>query len=358
MRLPLPRASSDSSVTGKASRRPSLLTAAMSAGEWGRGNGGEWGQFSWGEWGQFSCTTTRYEYDASNLGQTGQVVRRALPSATNQPWTVDWTYGDNLADRRLEAIDHSPRPNNGARNHAYTTSPEHRILGLTESTAAGATATWSYGYDLADRLTDALVTPGGAYAYDLDDGDNLLSIQTPPGIATSTYNSLNQIDLRNGQPFTYDAAGNLLDDGQRSYEWDAAQRLVRIRYPGSTRFTEFRYDGLGRRSAILEWHNNNYTETPYLWCGERICQARNGNDAVIRRYYDEGEQAVNLTGPTTPYYYAQDHLGSVRDLVNASGQVLASYDYDPYGNPTRTEEGSSARADYRYAGLLLNPTVA
>ncbi|MFZ5655136.1 MAG: RHS repeat domain-containing protein [Pseudomonadota bacterium] len=231
--------------------------------------------------------------------------------------------------------------------HAYTTSPEHRILGLIEST--GATATWGYTYDQADRLTQALSSLVGPYGYELDAGDNLLSIQTPPGIATSTYNGLNQIDLRDGQPFTYDAAGNLLDDGQRSYEWDAAQRLVRIRYPGSTRSTEFRYDGLGRRSAILEWHNNNnYTETRYLWCGERICQARSGSDTVIRRYYDEGELGPNA------YYYAQDHLGSVRDLVNASGQVLASYDYDPYGNPTRTEESGSARADYRYAGLFYH----
>ena len=137
--------------------------------------------------------------------------------------------------------------------------------------------------------------------------------------------------------------------GRWTYTWDAEQRLVGIRYPGSTRFTEFRYDGLGRRTAIMEYNGSyNYTETRYLWCGERICQARNGSDAVIRRYYDEGELGPNA------YYYAQDHLDSVRDLVNTSGQVLASYDYDPYGNPTRTEESGSARADYRYAGLFYH----
>ena len=102
------------------------------------------------------------------------------------------------------------------------------------------------------------------------------------------------------------------------------------------------------RESTGSW---NYTETRYLWCGERICQARNSSDTPIRRYYDEGEQLVTSSGITS-YYYAQDHLGSVRDLVNASGTVLASYDYDPYGNPTRTTQGGSARADYRYAGLF------
>jgi len=115
-----------------------------------------------------------------------------------------------------------------------------------------------------------------------------------------------------------------------------------------------RYDGLGRRTAVKEYTNsNNYTETRYLWCGERICQARNASDVVIRRYYDEGEQQVTTNG-NTPYYYAQDHLGSVRNLVDAGGSGLATYDYDPYGKPTRNTASGSTRADYRYAGLFYH----
>ena len=191
------------------------------------------------------------------------------------------------------------------------------------------------------------------YTYGLDAGDNLLTLRPRP--ATTTYDNLNQIDLRNAQPFVYDAAGNLLNDGQRTYTWDAEQRLIGIGYLANpTRPTTLRYDGLGRRTAVREYSSsNNYTETRYLWCGERICQARNASDVVIRRYYDEGEQLVTTNG-NTPYYYAQDHLGSVRDLVNASGQVLASYDYDPYGQPTRSTTNGSTRADYRYAGLFYH----
>lgn len=62
---------------------------------------------------------------------------------------------------------------------------------------------------------------------------------------TATYNSLNQIDLRNAQPFTYDAAGNLTDDGIRTYAWDAEQRLIRIGYRATPAVsTTLRYDGL------------------------------------------------------------------------------------------------------------------
>jgi RHS repeat-associated protein len=51
-------------------------------------------------------------------------------------------------------------------------------------------------------------------------------------------------------------------------------------------------------------------------------------------------------------FYAEDHLGSIRDLRMGDGQVLASYDYEPYGAPTRADETGGVTADYRYAGLV------
>ena len=72
---------------------------------------------------------------------------------------------------------------------------------------------------------------------------------------------------------------------------------------------------------------------------------------MTRRYYDEGELAVSATGDVATFY-AEDHLGSIRDLRMGDGQVLASYDYDPYGAPTRTDETGGVTADYRYAGLV------
>ncbi len=289
----------------------------------------------------------------SYLGQTNQLARRSVQQITGAHWDTTWQYGDNLHDRHLTAITHSGF-NQPARNYAYTTSPVNRILNLTESVAGNTNATWAYEYDQADRLLLARDTLGWYFtAYELDAADNPLQIQNVAGIATATYDSLNQIALRNAQPFVYDAAGNLLNDGRRSYTWDAEQRLIRIGYTGTNKSTEFRYDGLGRRTSMREYTGSwNYTETRYLWCGERICQARNSSDTPIRRYYEEGEQQI---GPNiTSYYYAQDHLGSVRDLVDASGSGLASYDYDPYGNPTRSTSNGSARADYRYAGLFYH----
>lgn len=74
------------------------------------------------------------------LGATNQVVGRSVQQVTGAHWDTAWQYGDNLADRRLEVIDHSGMNQTQARDYAYSTSPESRILGLTESIAGSTNA--------------------------------------------------------------------------------------------------------------------------------------------------------------------------------------------------------------------------
>ena len=74
----------------------------------------------------------------------------------------------------------------------------------------------------------------------------------------------------------------------------ADQRLVRV-----GKQSAFAYDGLGRRIAITNTPagGGSTVTTAYLWCGERICQARNSGNTTTRSYYAEGEFV-----PGTPAY--------------------------------------------------------
>ena len=87
--------------------------------------------------------------------------------------------------------------------------------------------------------------------------------------------------------------------------------------------------------------------TKFLWCGERICEARDSSDAVLARYYTQGE----LHGSTIAYY-AQDQVGSVVATVDPQGQVTARLSYDSYGNIIQS---SGTLPDYRYAWLYAHP---
>ena len=271
------------------------------------------------------------------LGQTGQPTSRVLGG----PVRTDWTYDSNTNDRHLKQIKNGAEP----RNYDLTTNPGSVITGVDEK-GGGTPQSWNYTYDAADRLLQAS-SHGTQFAYSYDPADNITSVQAPAANENGTYNNVDQVVAFNGQSFIYDADGNVTDDGVRTYRWDAENRLSSVTYKNQpTRKTTFRYDGFGRRIAIVPSNGPSSTETRYLWCGMRLCQARDTNDVVAKRYYPEGELSSG-----SPFYYAQDQLGSVRDvLANHTGHTAASFDYDPYGNPTRTT--GTVSTDFRYAGMF------
>ncbi len=52
------------------------------------------------------------------------------------------------------------------------------------------------------------------------------------------------------------------------------------------------------------------------------------------------------------YYYTRDHLGSVRELCNGSGSIVARYSYDPYGRTTLAS--GTNLATFQYAGMYMH----
>jgi RHS repeat-associated protein len=147
------------------------------------------------------------------------------------------------------------------------------------------------------------------------------------------------------QTLTYDLNGNLINDGSKTYEWDAANRLTAVNYTSSSNRTEMSYDGLSRRSKIVE-KNSSRTVTStkqFIWCGNELCEERDASNAVTKRFYPLGQQIS-----ATSYYYTRDHLGSIREMTDGSGTIQARYDYDLYGRVTKVS--GSLDSDFQYAG--------
>jgi len=81
-----------------------------------------------------------------------------------------------------------------------------------------------------------------------------------------------------GQAFNYDANGNLLFDGTRSFEWDAENRLTAVTI--GTHRSEFGYDGFGRRVVITEKDNGIVTTSRhYVWVGNQIAEETDATQA-------------------------------------------------------------------------------
>lgn len=276
------------------------------------------------------------------LGETGQRLRQTLAGT---PIATTFDYADNLHDRQLIAIDHG----DATGRYAYARDALGKLLRSTETTASGPPQTRTYQYDAANRLLGVSDDGGGPYTYTYDALDNRLSAQSPQAEQRAGYDALNQLSALDGQSYTYDANGNLLNDGSRRYAWDAENRLIGITYANGRPATALRYDGLGRRLAIVDAGVLGSSETRFLWCGGPTpCQARDGNDRVLSRYYPHGEVRTSL-GTYGSLYYVRDQLGSVRALRTRNGQTLRLPDYDPWG-----ESGSFFGVDFRFAGMYYH----
>ena len=78
----------------------------------------------------------------------------------------------------------------------------------------------------------------------------------------------------------YDENGSTLNDGTRTYEWDAANQMVAIHYPGTGNRTEFTWDGAGRRVRMVEYASGSATSTRrFVWAGLSIVEERDASNA-------------------------------------------------------------------------------
>jgi RHS repeat-associated protein len=127
--------------------------------------------------------------------------------------------------------------------------------------------------------------------------------------------------------FTYDVNGNLTSDGVRTFEWDAENRLVAV--VKGTHRSEFVYDGMSRRTGIIEKDNGTVTTSKkYVWDGTEIAEERDSTGAMVtKKFYAQGFVDTDATN----LYYTRDHLGSIRELTDSTQVIRARYDYDPYG---------------------------
>ncbi|BCM19203.1 tRNA nuclease WapA [Mesorhizobium sp. J8] len=244
------------------------------------------------------------------LGETGQITNRQLSNST---LSTSWSYLPNSGDRRLAQI---------------------KNTGLS----AGQFSTFDYTTNAGNQITQISETSDTAALY-------------PSASAQSaTYNNLNQLTNLSGQALSYDANGNLVSDGQRTYSWDAEDRLVSITYPVTPgKATSFSYDGLGRRVAMTSKPAiGSSVTTTYVWCDSSLCQARNAGNDTTREYLVEGELVPGAS--PAAYFYGPDQIGSAR-RVFATSTSAPAYSYDPYGVPL---QGTGPLTDVNYAGTLYN----
>jgi RHS repeat-associated protein len=128
--------------------------------------------------------------------------------------------------------------------------------------------------------------------------------------------------------YTYDVNGSLTAEGTKTYEWDGANRLIRV-LDGGGEVARFVYDGLGRRSQRIA---GGVTRT-YVYDGEDILEERLSTGPTSRYVHGLGiDQPLARVEAGAPTYYLADHLGSIVQETSAAASVTLTRQYDAWGN--------------------------
>ena len=278
------------------------------------------------------------QYDAAS--QLVEALQSGAAVMTNE-------YAYDAAGNRL-----SERTNSVVEGATYNNVNE-----LTNRSNGGS---MGFRGSVNEPISNATVA-GNAAA--LDSGTNFTGYATVSSginavqVQVSDYNgntvaNYYQVILTSGssQTLTYDLNGNLVTvtntttGASISNVWDAANRLVAI-YSNGTYASVFTYDGMGRRVRQTETTNSvTKSDNWMLWCGTQLGEKQDSTGGVVsNRFFAQGEQ---ITG--TNYFFNRDHLGSIREMVDGSGNIQARYTYDPWGR--RTKVSGNLDADFGFTG--------
>ncbi len=274
--------------------------------------------------------TLSYAYDAA-----GNRTALAWPETTNA-LTANYAY-DGL--NNVAQIEQNGATSGAGLLAAYTYDGAGRRSSI--SRAGGAGLATSYAYDAISRLSTLTQTlsssAGTTFTYGYNPASQVISRTDsnggysvlPSSLAFAyTANGLNQYSSVTGQTLS------LSTGPQASLAYDPLGRIQSETASGST--SNFLYDG-----AFLaeEYDPTGNTLARYV--------PGPGMDEPITVYGGSGLSAN---------WYASDQEGSIIATADASANLVAAYDYGPYGEPLTSGGAPSwGGARYRYTGQIEIP---
>ena len=257
-----------------------------------------------------------YTYDASGN------ITKIVTEGTNVPQaalTKEYTY-DALGQLATET--------NGGASRAYA----YDTVGNIRSVTTDGAVIKSFGYtnpSWPDLLTS--VTVGGTTKDILYEGQTQTSDVPSSG---------NPVTYYNGKDYTF--------------TWTKGRQLASATVDGKQ--VSYAYDMAGVRS------NKQVGDTTYTYTtlsGKVMRQQWDGK--TLEFVYDDGSQPFAMIykhgSETELYYYLVNAQGDVSAILDSSGKLAASYDYDAWGNCTVYDSSDAAIGDLnplRYRGYYYD----
>jgi RHS repeat-associated protein len=212
-------------------------------------------------------------------------------------------------------------------------APDSNLLVANDS----VNGNWTYAYDAFNRLSSANAT-GQAYTYAYDRFGNRWQ-QNGPHSSYPGFDANNR--MVPGLGVTYDAAGNVTNDGSLGYTYDAESRIVTA---GSS--ASYLYDADGRR--VRKVISGVTVDFLYDTAGHEISQVSSTGTWTRGEIYTTGRHLITLNNNTT-YYDHADWVGTERARSTSAGTPYETCTSLPFGD-WLTCTGSTDPSPMHFAG--------
>ncbi len=233
-----------------------------------------------------------------------------------------------------------------AMDRSYGYDANSNITGITDH--LNATKNQSFGYDALNRLDSATGVYGSeSYAYD-PVGNRTQSVINS---VTSTYgyaSNSNRLASVDSDTYSYDAVGNITNDGNRQFVYDDRNRMVGSDQ-GVTDLGDYDYNGRGER--VKKTASGVTTYFIYSNDGMLIAEA-DGTGAIVREYLYQDGQRLAVSEGSNLYYFHIDHLGTPQGMTDETGAVVWSVDFTPFGG-VHVQSGAQG-SELRFPGQYFD----
>ena len=324
--------------------------------------------------------TSKYEYNDLRQLEKKTVTVPNQNRGTTTVYTRSYTYaviaeddGCNRMGTRLASTGYTFGSSSRSFDYTYDAAGNIQTVTTGGTNVPAAAASKAYTYDAQGQLateTDGSVSR--AYAYDTV--GNIRSVTTDgaviksfgytnpswPDLLTSvTANGTTKDVLYEGQSQTSDlpSSGNPVtyyNGKDYSFTWTKGRQLTSATVDGEQ--VSYTYDMSGVRS------NKQVGDTTYTYTtlSGKVMRQQWGEKS-LEFVYGDGNQPFaviyNDGSTSTLYYYVLNAQGDVAAILNSSGKLAASYDYDAWGNCTVYNSSDAAIGDLnplRYRGYYYD----
>ncbi|KAA2302214.1 hypothetical protein FY526_20995, partial [Clostridioides difficile] len=130
------------------------------------------------------------------------------------------------------------------------------------------------------------------------------------------------------------------------YIYDALDQLIEVQDQSGQRIQHYSYDEQGRRIQSIGQSGT----TNFFYDGDKVIYETDGNNKTLREYtWDDSGSPVAMTKDGLNYYYHLNGHGDVVSLTDRTGNEVAKYEYDAWGNILNQSGSLADENPYRYA---------